>query len=164
MARVKRGVTSHAKHKKTLKAAKGFYGRRKNTIRAAKAAVDRSMQYATRDRKAKKRTIPRSVDPAPQRRRARIRHHLFAFHRRAEQGRRHDTARFCRTSPSTSRRLSRPLSSRPRPRCPSPRRNPRNRREFASPPRPAAGFFVFLAAQARVAIFLATASHSPEAL
>jgi large subunit ribosomal protein L20 len=57
MARVKRGVTSHVKHKKTLKAAKGFYGRRKNTIRAAKAAVDRSMQYATRDRKAKKRTI-----------------------------------------------------------------------------------------------------------
>ena len=57
MARVKRGVTSHAKHKKTLKAAKGFYGRRKNTIRTAKAAVDRAMQYATRDRRAKKRTI-----------------------------------------------------------------------------------------------------------
>lgn len=57
MARVKRGVTSHAKHKKTLKAAKGFYGRRKNTIRTAKAAVDRSMQYATRDRKAKKRAF-----------------------------------------------------------------------------------------------------------
>ena len=57
MARVKRGVTSHAKHKKTLKAAKGFYGRRKNTIRTAKAAVDRSMQYATRDRKAKKRSF-----------------------------------------------------------------------------------------------------------
>lgn len=55
MARVKRGVTAHAKHKKTLKAAKGFYGRRKNTIRAAKAAVDRSMQYATRDRKVRKR-------------------------------------------------------------------------------------------------------------
>jgi large subunit ribosomal protein L20 len=55
MARVKRGVTAHAKHKKTLKAAKGFYGRRKNTIRAAKAAVDRSMQYATRDRRVKKR-------------------------------------------------------------------------------------------------------------
>jgi large subunit ribosomal protein L20 len=55
MARVKRGVTAHAKHKKTLKAAKGFYGRRKNTIRAAKAAVDRAMQYATRDRKVKKR-------------------------------------------------------------------------------------------------------------
>jgi large subunit ribosomal protein L20 len=45
MARVKRGVTAHAKHKKTLKAAKGFRGRRKNTIRTAKAAVDRSMQY-----------------------------------------------------------------------------------------------------------------------
>jgi large subunit ribosomal protein L20 len=57
MARVKRGVTSHAKHKKVLKAAKGFYGRRKNTIRAAKAAVDRSMQYATRDRKVKKRNF-----------------------------------------------------------------------------------------------------------
>jgi len=57
MARVKRGVTSHAKHKKTLDATKGFYGRRKNTIRAAKAAVDRSMQYAYRDRKNKKRTF-----------------------------------------------------------------------------------------------------------
>jgi len=57
MARVKRGVTSHAKHKKTLDAAKGFRGRRKNTIRAAKAAVDKSMQYAYRDRKNKKRTI-----------------------------------------------------------------------------------------------------------
>ncbi|TVR11621.1 MAG: 50S ribosomal protein L20 [Salinarimonadaceae bacterium] len=57
MARVKRGVTSHAKHKKVLKAAKGFYGRRKNTIRTAKAAVDRSMQYAYRDRKNKKRTF-----------------------------------------------------------------------------------------------------------
>jgi large subunit ribosomal protein L20 len=57
MARVKRGVTSHAKHKKTYEAAKGFYGRRKNTIRTAKAAVDRSMQYATRDRRAKKRVF-----------------------------------------------------------------------------------------------------------
>ena len=57
MSRVKRGVTSHAKHKKVFKAAKGFYGRRKNTIRAAKAAVDRSMQFAYRDRKNKKRTF-----------------------------------------------------------------------------------------------------------
>ena len=46
MARVKRGVTAHAKHKKVLEQAKGFFGRRKNTIRAAKAAVDKSMQYA----------------------------------------------------------------------------------------------------------------------
>ncbi|MDH7797897.1 MULTISPECIES: 50S ribosomal protein L20 [unclassified Beijerinckia] len=57
MARVKRGVTAHAKHKKVLDAAKGFRGRRKNTIRAAKAAVDKSMQYAYRDRKNKKRTF-----------------------------------------------------------------------------------------------------------
>ena len=57
MARVKRGVTSHAKHKKVLKKAKGFYGRRKNTIRAAKSAVERSQQYATRDRRARKRNF-----------------------------------------------------------------------------------------------------------
>ncbi len=57
MARVKRGVTSRAKHKKVFKAAKGFYGRRKKSIRAAKNAVERSMQYATRDRKNKKRTF-----------------------------------------------------------------------------------------------------------
>jgi large subunit ribosomal protein L20 len=57
MSRVKRGVPAHAKHKKVLKRAKGFYGRRKNTIRAAKAAVDRSAQYAYRDRKARKRTF-----------------------------------------------------------------------------------------------------------
>jgi len=57
MARVKRGVTSHAKHKKVLKQAEGFYGRRKNTIRAAKAAVDRSKQYAYRDRKNRKRSF-----------------------------------------------------------------------------------------------------------
>jgi large subunit ribosomal protein L20 len=57
MARVKRGVTSHAKHKKVLKAAKGYYGRRKNTIRVAKQAVEKAAQYAFRDRKRKKRTF-----------------------------------------------------------------------------------------------------------
>ncbi|MGV8937809.1 MAG: 50S ribosomal protein L20 [Allorhizobium sp.] len=57
MARVKRGVTSRAKHNKVFKAAKGFYGRRKNTIRAAKAAVDRSKQFAYRDRKVNKRNF-----------------------------------------------------------------------------------------------------------
>jgi len=57
MARVKRGVVSHAKHKKVLEQAKGFYGRRKNTIRAAKAAVDRAGQYAYRDRKVRKRSF-----------------------------------------------------------------------------------------------------------
>jgi large subunit ribosomal protein L20 len=57
MARVKRGVTSHAKHKKVLDQAKGFYGRRKNTIRIAKQAVEKSMQYAYRDRKNRKRSF-----------------------------------------------------------------------------------------------------------
>jgi large subunit ribosomal protein L20 len=57
MARVKRGVTAHAKHRKVLKQAKGYYGRRKNTIRIAKQAVEKAMQYAYRDRKRKKRTF-----------------------------------------------------------------------------------------------------------
>lgn len=57
MARVKRGVTAHARHKKVLEKAKGFYGRRKNTIRAAKAAVDKAGQYAYRDRRVKKRAF-----------------------------------------------------------------------------------------------------------
>ena len=57
MARVKRGVTSHAKHKKVFKAAKGFYGRRKNTIRIAKQAVEKAKQYAYRDRKNRKRSF-----------------------------------------------------------------------------------------------------------
>ena len=55
MTRVKRGVTSHAKHKKVLKAVKGQWGRRKNTIRVARQAMEKAMQYAYRDRRAKKR-------------------------------------------------------------------------------------------------------------
>ena len=55
MARVKRGVTSRAKHKKVLKAVKGQYGRRKNTIRVARQAMEKAMQYAYRDRRNKKR-------------------------------------------------------------------------------------------------------------
>ena len=46
MARVKRGVTSRAKHKKVLKAVKGQWGRRKNTIRVARQAMEKAMQYA----------------------------------------------------------------------------------------------------------------------
>jgi large subunit ribosomal protein L20 len=57
MSRVKRGVTSHARHRKVIKQAKGYYGRRKNTIRVAKQAVDKAGQYAYRDRKVKKRTF-----------------------------------------------------------------------------------------------------------
>ena len=55
MARVKRGVTSRAKHKKVLKAGKGQRGRRKNTIRVARQAMEKAMQYAYRDRRNKKR-------------------------------------------------------------------------------------------------------------
>ena len=55
MARVKRGVTSHAKHKKVFKAVKGQWGRRKNTIRVARQAMEKAMQYAYRDRRNKKR-------------------------------------------------------------------------------------------------------------
>ncbi len=55
MARVKRGTTSHAKHKKVLKASKGFYGRTGTTIRAARQRLEKSLQYAYRDRRVKKR-------------------------------------------------------------------------------------------------------------
>jgi len=57
MSRVKRGVTAHARHRKVIKQAKGYYGRRKNTIRVAKQAVEKAGQYAYRDRKVKKRTF-----------------------------------------------------------------------------------------------------------
>ncbi len=87
MARVKRGVTAHAKHKKVLKQAKGFYGRRKNTIRTAKAAVDRSKQWAYKDRKINKRNF-RAL--WIQRINAAVREHgltyLWPLHRRPAQG------------------------------------------------------------------------------
>ena len=55
MARVSRGTTTHARHRKVIKAAKGYYGRRKNTFKVAKQAVDRARQYAYRDRRVRKR-------------------------------------------------------------------------------------------------------------
>ena len=55
MARTKRGVITNAKHKKVLKAVKGQFGRRKNTIRIARQAMEKALQYAYRDRRAKKR-------------------------------------------------------------------------------------------------------------
>jgi len=55
MARTKRGVISRAKHKKVLKSVKGQFGRRKNTIRIARQAMEKAMQYAYRDRRNKKR-------------------------------------------------------------------------------------------------------------
>jgi large subunit ribosomal protein L20 len=54
MSRVKRGVTTHARHRKVIKAAKGYYGRRKNTFRIANQAVEKAGQYAYRDRKKRK--------------------------------------------------------------------------------------------------------------
>ena len=57
MARVKRGVTTHARHRKVIKAAKGYYGRRKNTFRVANQAVEKAGQYAYRDRRARKRNF-----------------------------------------------------------------------------------------------------------
>ena len=57
MSRVKRGVTAHARHKKVLKAAEGYYGRRKSTIRTAKQAVEKAAQYAYRDRRVRKRNF-----------------------------------------------------------------------------------------------------------
>ena len=57
MSRVKRGVTAHARHKKVIDQAKGYYGRRKNIYRVAKQAVEKAGQYAYRDRKRRKRNF-----------------------------------------------------------------------------------------------------------
>ena len=57
MARVSTGPASHARHRKVIKQAKGYYGRRKNTFRVANQAVEKAGQYAYRDRRAKKRTF-----------------------------------------------------------------------------------------------------------
>ena len=57
MPRVKRGVTAHRRHKKVLKAAKGYYGARSRVYRVAKQAVTKAGQYAYRDRKVKKRVF-----------------------------------------------------------------------------------------------------------
>jgi large subunit ribosomal protein L20 len=57
MSRVKRGVTAHARHKKVMEQAKGYYGRRRSTYRAAVQAVTKAGQYAYRDRRQKKRNF-----------------------------------------------------------------------------------------------------------
>ncbi len=57
MSRVKRGVTKHARHRKVINQAKGYYGRRKNTFRVANQAVEKAGQYAYRDRKQRKRNF-----------------------------------------------------------------------------------------------------------
>ena len=87
MSRVKRGVTSHARHRKVIKQAKGYYGRRKNTIRVAKQAVEKAGQYAYRDRKVKKRTFRslwiQRINAAAREQRP----DLWTADRRAEKGR-----------------------------------------------------------------------------
>ncbi len=57
MSRTTRGTTGHARHKKVIKAAKGYYGRRKNTIKIAKQAVEKAGEYAYRDRRTRKRNF-----------------------------------------------------------------------------------------------------------
>ena len=57
MSRVKRGVTAHARHKKVVDKAKGYYGRRKNVFRVAVQAVEKAGQYAYRDRRVRKRNF-----------------------------------------------------------------------------------------------------------
>ena len=57
MARVTSGPVTHARHRKVIKLAKGYYGRRKSTFKVAKQAVDKARQYATRDRKVRKRNF-----------------------------------------------------------------------------------------------------------
>ncbi|MBA4210276.1 50S ribosomal protein L20 [Parvibaculum sp.] len=57
MSRVKRGVTAHARHRKIIKKAKGYYGRRKNVFRVANQAVEKAGQYAYRDRRTRKRNF-----------------------------------------------------------------------------------------------------------
>ena len=70
MSRIKRGVTTHARHRKVIKAAKGARGRSKNTFRAAIQRVEKNLQYAYRDRRTRKREfrrlwIQRESTPAP---------------------------------------------------------------------------------------------------
>ncbi len=74
MARVKRGVTTHARHKKVLERAKGYRGRAGTSFRVAIEKVEKGLQYAYRDRRNEEAHVPRPVDPADQRRGARARH------------------------------------------------------------------------------------------
>lgn len=85
MARVKRGVVARKRHKKILKLAKGYYGARSRVFRVAKQAVIKAGQYAYRDRRQKKTSVPRSVDRSYQRWCSYQRSVLQPFHRRPEK-------------------------------------------------------------------------------
>ena len=80
MSRVTGGTSAHARHRKVIKKAKGYYGRRKNTFRAANQAVERAGQYAYRDRRNRKRVFRSLVDSAHQRGRPRARLDLWPLH------------------------------------------------------------------------------------
>ena len=79
MPRVKRGVTARARHKKVLTQAKGYRGRRNNVYRIAKEAVMKAGQYAVSRPPAEEARVPRAVDRAHQRGRARARHEYSVF-------------------------------------------------------------------------------------
>ena len=87
MARVKRGVTAHAAHKKIIKEAKGYFGRRKNIFRVAVQAVEKAGQYAYRDRRTKKRNFRalwiQRINAATRE----LGPHLWPIYQRARQGR-----------------------------------------------------------------------------
>ncbi len=90
MARVKRGTTTHARHKKVLKQSTGFYGRTSTTYRAARERLEKSLQYAYRDRRVKKREF-RGL--WIQRINAAVREHgpdLLPIYQRPEKGRDRD--------------------------------------------------------------------------
>ena len=87
MSRVKRGVTAHARHKAVLKQAKGYYGRRKNTIRIARQAVEKAGAIRLSRPAHEEAQFPRALDSAHQRCRPRAWADLRPVHRRPQQGR-----------------------------------------------------------------------------
>ena len=89
MARVKRGVTARARHKKILKQAKGYYNARRKVFRVAKQAVTKALQYAYIGRKQKKRQFRTPVDRPHQRGRAPVRPELQPLHEWPAEGRHH---------------------------------------------------------------------------
>ena len=124
MARVKRGVTAHRRHKRLLNAAEGRKGTRSRLIKPAHEALLHALAYATRDRKVRKRDMRAALDHPDQRRGPDPRHHLQPAHPRPQEGR--DRAR--PQDPGRHRR--------PRRRDVRPDRRGRPRRLTARPGRP----------------------------
>ena len=132
--RVKKGVKARRRRNRVLKLAKGFRGRRKNCYRRANQAVERALNYSTRDRRQKRRDFRALWIVAHQRGRPPERHHLLAAGRGHQEGRRgarpQDPGGPRRSpSPATSRRWSRPR----RPRAPWPTFSRSSRRSRGAP-------------------------------